>query len=623
MGALKRPASIAIAIFGLAIACREKDTRRLNVWAEGMRFTVAPAPATPVDCGDLVIAAHGEAVSVLPRCPDQAIAALERLAERDTAALSDLAAAYYVRARSSERPMDYLRAWDAATHAIALPEAQFNRPRIEEALGLPAIARNDGALKEWWHNAALLPDELCAGDRQAVARLIAPFPYAAELHLNGTARTYCTPAQLRLLAEELSRLTGEPVEGAAAAKLVARMLKARENTQRSGLLQSAATELESIEREARARGYQRIALRALAMHAYCRLYGGRFIESLADYDRAIAEYDGLHDRDAATDTRMRRISALHELGQYEIAWNEMFGVLHDFPRLTQLATREALVNQVVTTVLAAGSPGLATRYADAAIDFHRRQLRQTTDPEAIRVTFFALAGALDVRARAEAALDRTAAAKSDVDEARRLSKGESDVARQVLQARNEAVRGELLLRHDPVRAVDALTAAIAQAPELPSLRATLYFERAEARLAIGQNTDAENDFKAGLRVLRGEERRAVENRQTGEEYLSGYFSRFERSSRKFISYLVDQGRARDALQYAEQTRAFEPLSRLMDPAEIDGFSSYSMDRNGPLRRRASRRSCPRTRCSSSTAFLTTGPSSGSSRTTASRRGSSA
>jgi hypothetical protein len=90
-----------------------------------------------------VIGSRDQAVRLLPVCMDKAIAALKRLADRDNVAMSDLAAAYYVRAATKDKPEDYLNAYDAAEHAVnATPRpewAEGNRAVIEKALGLEKI----------------------------------------------------------------------------------------------------------------------------------------------------------------------------------------------------------------------------------------------------------------------------------------------------------------------------------------------------------------------------------------------------------------------------------------------------------------------------------------------------
>ena len=588
---MKRLTAIVIVLFGLAITCTKKDTEAPTGWPRTIkpRLTVFAQRVTiaPVECADLDITTHAEAASILafrPDCTDEAINALQRFAERDARAMSDLAAAYYLRAERQDRPSDYLRAWDAASHALAsaptLPEAQFNRDLIEDKLGLRTVVRKGDALNRWQRNAQLLKDALRARDRAVVARLITPFPYAVERYLvEPRTRSQHSSDELQLLAEELSRLTGEAVELAAAAKLQAGIeaAQAMPRTKEPDAFTRAAKQLEPIERDARARGYRRLALRALVTHAWCRLYDGRFHDSLADYDKAIAEYERLHDADAVTDTRMRRMSALRGLGQYESAWRDAYVVIHDASRLTQTRSRETLLNEMSSTAQAVGFSAVALLYADAAIDSHRHALVAAApeDRAARETAQVALAGALSVRAKLEVAFDRAPAAEADLNEAMRLSNKEGRIAQEHLLGRIAAARGELLLHGNPARAIIAFTTALQSSRrEPPTARAALYFQRAEAGLALGRDEEAENDFVAGLKVLRDEELGAVRTPQTvnAEEYWSGYFSRFQESIRRFIGYLVEHDRVSDAFAYAERARAFEPLSRLMHPADIDAIT---------------------------------------------------
>src|ERR1041385_2549920 len=160
-----------------------------------------------------------EAVETLrtrPQCTDIAVAALER-SVRDLplpSAWSDLSAAYYVRAQREDEPSDFLRALDAAQRALnrapLLPEAQFNRALAQEALGLSreamrswdALRRADAspwareanehwqrlarasvliAATQWSLNRGRLPGVV--QDTEAVAKLIAPYPAAAQRYV--------------------------------------------------------------------------------------------------------------------------------------------------------------------------------------------------------------------------------------------------------------------------------------------------------------------------------------------------------------------------------------------------------------------------------------------------------
>lgn len=101
-----------------------------------------------------VVWTYGLALLVDPQTPEtteKAVALLEEasaLAPADARILSDLAAAYYVRAQQTERPEDLVRALEMARRAVekdgSLQEARFN-----EALSLQALSLRSGAAKEW------------------------------------------------------------------------------------------------------------------------------------------------------------------------------------------------------------------------------------------------------------------------------------------------------------------------------------------------------------------------------------------------------------------------------------------------------------------------------------------
>jgi CHAT domain-containing protein len=170
--------------------------------------------------------------------------------------LNDLAAAYLVRAQREDQPSDLLRALGAAQQAVAkaprLPEARFNLALAQEALGFSTealaawdeIRRTDPsswaaeagehwnrlvkemalrAATQWPLNRQRIPEVVRAGDRAAVAQLIAPFPAATQRYLEEEVLPNWAQAlsedrqeearqQLDLAATtatELARLTGD------------------------------------------------------------------------------------------------------------------------------------------------------------------------------------------------------------------------------------------------------------------------------------------------------------------------------------------------------------------------------------------------------------------------------
>ena len=117
MGALKRILIIALTMCGVAIGCRQQeDTESTAVWLRPADLKPAPsawqAAAAPPECEEIV-ASRAEASRMLraqPICIDGAVAALERFARADPAALNDLAAGYALRAQREDRSSDLLNA---------------------------------------------------------------------------------------------------------------------------------------------------------------------------------------------------------------------------------------------------------------------------------------------------------------------------------------------------------------------------------------------------------------------------------------------------------------------------------------------------------------------------------
>lgn len=126
-------------------------------------------PIAQADCGtanipdELVSLAVGEcdremnrgisALTLLAGVPQCTQAAVEKLAaaaapRNDANALSDLAAAYYLRAQRTNRPSDLVRALDAADEALKL-EPGHAAARFNQALALDTLGFLDDALDAW------------------------------------------------------------------------------------------------------------------------------------------------------------------------------------------------------------------------------------------------------------------------------------------------------------------------------------------------------------------------------------------------------------------------------------------------------------------------------------------
>lgn len=159
-----------------------------------------------------------ELLAYVPDCTDIAVERLAALAapRNDATTLSDLAAAYYVRAQRNDQPSDLVRSLDAAEMAVTLrprmAAARFNRALGLEALGFSDDAadawetlRHDAgggwaaeaqehwadltkrrtlsASNQWPLNVKRLPLVANAGDSKGVAALVASYPAAAQRYV--------------------------------------------------------------------------------------------------------------------------------------------------------------------------------------------------------------------------------------------------------------------------------------------------------------------------------------------------------------------------------------------------------------------------------------------------------
>jgi CHAT domain-containing protein len=212
---------------------------------------VVCAPASTIQgCDKYIIDADAARQAVASRSPclDRAIRYLQKASRQNTSALTDLAAAYYVRAQGDDRVLDLLRALNAAEEAAALrpvpPGAYFNLGLILQSLGLnrdamdawtraaatetgewaqearahrDALARQTGetAERQWDLGQVKITDALARNDEKAVEAVIAPFPFTAKRYFEDTllpawARGSLPLQQLKTFAMALAKTARDP-----------------------------------------------------------------------------------------------------------------------------------------------------------------------------------------------------------------------------------------------------------------------------------------------------------------------------------------------------------------------------------------------------------------------------
>jgi CHAT domain-containing protein len=685
---MKRLSLIVIALCTCVTFCTQEDTKPPDVWrrtveprlsnAEWQPVPPSQAPASTDACDEIIVT-HVQALRVLsfqPRCTDLAIDALKRFARTDAGAMSDLAAAYYVRAQRNDWPSDFLRALDAAEQAVAaapeLPAARFNRALALEALGLTEEAttaweqflRNERSdwtneardhynrlvrqtalddTRRWQRSRDSLPAALRARDGDAVSRLIAPFPYEAQRYFDdvllpqwaaapsenlGSVRLFAAELSSRLdddpfvtgvseaiaaaspeqlaalrqghLAFESARLAEREFDYAGAAahyKKAAELLAQGHSPFRLRAELGYAVGISfdqderphvlplllSIDAEAAKRGYRRLHARVQWIRANF-LDQSSFIESLAAYDAAAAEFARLHDDQGLAAIHTRRAGVLRNLGHHELAWRAAFSALRGSQSLIEPKDRNLLLLETSLTAMALGHPRAALLYQNANVRFLQRTLHDArpTDAGRIRGLQQQLSMALRHRAGIQLHLEHGDSAVRDLDESGRLlhESGNRDAnMRRSLQARAEEVRGQSLMRSRPLEAILAFSKALdGTSPSFRTFHASLLAQRAEAEMHAGNDEEAERDLRQSLDVLRQEESAILATRRSGqgEDLWSSYFARFQHTYRVLIRLLVDEGRPAAAFSYAERARAFEVVDlvkRLSPGPQIHGLQA--------------------------------------------------
>jgi len=570
------------------MGCTDNDTAERKEWP---------------DCPD--ISSREQAVKLLPACTDKAIAALEGFADRDPIAMSELAAAYYVRAKRQDKPADLLKAFDAAEQAVAerpqSKEAQANLARIENALAMTAQERGE----EW------VPERLAvalrANDAKIVARLIKPYPASAQHFLEEELLPQNVP-QARLLAAQIARITGDrfvtdeveacSVSDGAKLQALRAGYAAYSRVRAGGITEDANTAaselrrggsplhlyadvvrardandyagLDAVEQEARDRHYPGLAAWIVANRALLYFYDSNHgsLQSLAGFDAALTMYAQLHDAESAAIVQVRHIGVLRVAGQSDAAWRQALRSTLAIHQLTSSRDQTLLFAATAAAAFALGHPEAAFRYQDISVRQLQGELK-TTPPERVS-TIGTLQHNLGIarrwRAVYELHTERLDAAREDLQEAVHLTQNDSNPEfRRSLDARNAEVQAQLLMRTDVNRAADAFTTAITLSKDLeyPSFRAFLYAQRAEANRLAHKPAEFELDLRASLAELNAEETKLLENRKTDNDATlvwNGYFSRFQDTYRLLIRQLIETNRGGEAFAYADRARAYEPLN---------------------------------------------------------------
>jgi len=400
------------------------------------------------------------------------------------------------------------------------------------------------------------------GDRAKVTTLREAHIAFAEARAKQRAFEPIAAAAFYERAERLFTNAGSPVQGEAT---VGRVTS-------SSFKEGAADGLpllDPVEQEASRRGYASLLASVYYIRGYFLMYSNRFVESIAQYNDAIAIDQRIHDEEGLANAHARKIGLFRTMGRNDLGWSEMVLAHRYSPRLVGVAPRHSLLGESAGLATASGYPQIALIDQNDAVRMIQDALANTPsdDAETIAGLQKNLAIALRARAGVEVHIDDYQGAVRDVDEAMRLltapATSADEAMRNTLLARIEEVKGRSL-RTDPDRAVEAFSHALSLAlpNEFRTLRATILAERADAHRRAGRKEVAKRDLEASLREIRAEESSILENRAagTGEDLWSGYFARFRPTYEELIRQLVAEGQPAEAFAYWERALAFEPLN---------------------------------------------------------------
>ncbi|HUR79323.1 MAG TPA: hypothetical protein VM733_01060, partial [Thermoanaerobaculia bacterium] len=476
---MKSRVVMAIVLCTLSASCYERDTElrggwvrtvepRLSgvKWSDPRRLQRRYRQRGPCDT---VVDTKEKAVHVLSydlRCVDEAITRLEGLEQ-----WSDLAAAYFIRARADAQQLDYLLALETADRAVREtplnPAAQFNRGLIQETVGLyelamlsyaslrsgdsewakEAIRRHD-ALRDKLAPNPLVPqleEALQRGDAAAVRKIIEPFPVLAHEHLDNVVRPRGNPAQTRMLASALAERYGDQS-----------FLEAPELAEEIRVTRDLAT-IDAYEK--RAAHYPFLRARCAWLRGYVLGSRNDFLPALKWYESAEKQFRALGDAESIGAARFRHAGVLTKIGQPERAWQELLEVDQ---AILNPYHRQGYVGEIAAVVHDLRHPAVAVQYRQLVVQRVRNEIRAAgPGQEGVLVTLRGRLGmALRSLAEAEIEVGLFSRATVHLDDAMRYGEKEAPGVQRFLDARMAEVNGKRLREVSPQLAPTQFTRAI-------------------------------------------------------------------------------------------------------------------------------------------------------------------
>lgn len=469
--------------------------------------------------------------------------------------------------------------------------------------------------RQWAVAEERIASALRKNDEAAITAAVAPFPTRAESYFEDELLPQWPEKQpvatLRLFAAALSRATGDrfatntvsAIEQASPRQLDAlkqgHALLSRSHSQDRRLQPDAAAQmyreaarllaeggsplalsaeialgtfqrdldaLHKLQERAIAAGYARLAARIEANAAYVLFSRDRYVESLVEYDKALASYTALRDSEGIASTQARRIGILRILGEYERAWREALPVVRNASSIVELRTHHLLIGEAAAIASKLNCLHSALALMNAEVRHFQEEERTLPDPERVQIVEHHVAIARRARAAVELQLNDLKDAQSDIEEAGRLARENTDAtARRLLDARLDEIEGQSLLRSDPNGAAEMFQhAADLSGGDYNSFLVALLVERAGALRRAGRPDEAEATLRTAVDRLHLEEAATLQQRSSGDEPVwKEYFERFRYANDLLIRQLVEDGRTAEAFAYNEEAHAFEPIELVL------------------------------------------------------------
>lgn len=304
--------------------------------------------------------------------------------------------------------------------------------------------------------------------------------------------------------------------------------------------------------------YPNLRGRASWIEALCHLQLARPVEGLKSYRASLEFFEATGEVENALNIHARLAEVLQSIGEVRLAWRHRYTALKSALRIRQPRYRQFLFTDAAIAALDLGLPEIALLFQGEAL----RWSRLTGQDELAALAFVHHANACYRAGRIEEALE-------DLEAASRHASGLSDRSVQAsIQARIKESRGLLKSVSDPAGSIEAYTQMLDLLEENADrgYLSNVYLKRALAHRSLGHIPEMKADLQASIQESENEWHRVLDLRKRGEheDIWAPYFESHQEAFQLMIQLLVEEGRADEALNVAERSRARDLLDLIAD-----------------------------------------------------------